>query len=104
MPKTILEPPDMPVSPVFIASVSEARGAPIRKYINPPTINVVTRGITTTGINPASQRGTLRLDSHSATTPARRPVKMPPRKPAPSVAEIAPPTKPGAIPGRPAMP
>ena len=49
----------------------------------PPEISVANSGMTTTGIRPRAQLGTLILAIHRATKPARIPPTRPPMKPAP---------------------
>jgi hypothetical protein len=103
-PSSTAEEPDIPVRPSWRAVIREASGRPRKSSMSPPTTKVVTSGMITTGISPASQRGGVRVVNHSATRPASRPVIRPPRKPAPTATETAPPMKPGAMPGRPARP
>ncbi len=103
-PSSTAEDPDMPVSPSCSAVMRAASGRPRNRSISPPTTKVVTSGMITTGISPASQRGGVRVVNHSAIRPASRPVMRPPRKPAPTATDTAPPMKPGAMPGRPARP
>ena len=94
----------MPVRPSCRAVMREASGRPRNSSISPPTTKVVTSGMITTGMSPASQRGGVSVVNHRAISPASRPVIRPPRKPAPTATDAAPPMKPGAMPGRPARP
>ena len=102
MPSTMAEEPDIPFSPSCMAVMSASSGRPSNRYMDRPTTRDVSSGIITTGINEPIMRGTFHEPIHMATRPAMMPVIRPPMKPAPTVTEIAPPTKPGAIPGRPA--
>ena len=104
MPSRIAELPDMPPSHSAMEFISEVSGRPRNRNISRPTPTEATSGTMTTGISDASQRGTASDVSHRAIRPAMMPVTRPPRKPAPMATEIAPPMKPGAMPGRPARP
>src|SRR5699024_948612 len=80
-PSRTAEEPDIPVSASWSAVISAASGRPRNSSISPPTTRVVTSGMITTGISPASQRGGVSVVNHSATSPASSPVTRPPRKP-----------------------
>ena len=75
----------------------------LQEHFDIPVVGVIEPGVrsmaaaTCCGVSGAAAAACI-----SATTPASRPVMRPPRKPAPRVTEMAPPTNPGAIPGRPA--
>ncbi len=102
MPSSTAEDPDIVVSQFCSPVIAASRGRPSTRYIAAAVTNVARSGMTTTGIMPASHRGARKEPIARATSPATMPVTSPPRKPAPMPTEIAPPTNPGAMPGRPA--
>ncbi len=114
--RTALE-PLMLVKPLLSESMSFPMGLPSTTIIRMPTMIVVSRGITSTGIRPRAHAGTFQPAIQWATRPASTPPTMAPRKPvagrlvglvAPSVTAkmlvARPPMmKPGAMPGRSAI-
>ena len=108
----------MLVRPLLSESMSFPIGLPSTMIMRRPTMTVVSRGITSTGIRPRAHAGTVQLAIQWATRPASTPPTMAPRKPvagrlvglvaAPSLTAkmlvARPPAmKPGAMPGRSAI-
>ena len=69
MPKMTLFAPDSPFSQLVSPAARAASGGPSTTNISMPTISVDTSGITTTGMMPATERGTLilRIAQHDGT-------------------------------------
>ncbi len=83
--------------------IAEAIGEPTTTNIRNPITATEISGITTTGMMPAMAFGTRQRTIHSTRKPESSPETRPPRKPAPTTTEIAPPTMPGVSAGRSAI-
>ena len=97
--------------------ISQKIGLPSTVIISTPAMTEASSGMTSTGIRPRAQVGTFQPATQWATSPARTPPTMAPRKPVAGnaaalspvdwtlnrLAARPPSTKPGAMPGRSAI-